>query len=58
MPDFDESIWVTQKMIAELFSIQRPAIAKHLSSIPSSRELELDSVCSIIEHTAEGCNGI
>lgn len=55
---FDESIWMTQKMIAELFLIQRPAVTKHLPNILSSGELEFDSVCSIMEHTAEGYNGI
>jgi hypothetical protein len=29
----DESVWLTQKAIAELFGVQRPAITKHLLNI-------------------------
>jgi death-on-curing family protein len=47
-----DTIWVTQKSIAALFGIQRPAITKHLSNIFKSRELNKSSVCSVLEHTA------
>jgi len=47
-----ETVWLTQKALAELFGVQRPAITKHLSNIFSTKELEEDSVCSILEHTA------
>jgi len=50
---FDESVWLTQNMIAELFDVQRPAITKHLKNIFDSEELEEDSVSSILEHTAK-----
>ncbi|WP_074243202.1 virulence protein RhuM/Fic/DOC family protein [Chitinophaga niabensis] len=46
------TIWLTQKQIAELFGIQRPAITKHLSNIFKTNELEESSVCSKMEHTA------
>jgi hypothetical protein len=49
---FEESVWLTQNMIAELFDVQRPAITKHLKNIFESGELEEDSVSSILEHTA------
>jgi hypothetical protein len=49
----DETFWITQKKIAELFGVQRPAITKHLKNIFESGELEEDSVSSIMEHTAE-----
>lgn len=49
----NDTIWLTQKQIAELFGIQRPAVTKHLSNIFKTKELEEDSVCSILEHTAE-----
>jgi len=49
---FDESIWLTQAMIAELFDVQRPAITKHLKNIFGSSELDENSVSSILEHTA------
>ncbi len=48
----DESFWLTQKRMAELFGVQRPAITKHLKNIFETRELVEDSVCSILEHTA------
>ncbi|WP_366186127.1 virulence RhuM family protein [Flavobacterium ovatum] len=49
----NESVWLTQKAIAELFGVQRPAITKHLINIFESGELEENSVSSILEHTAE-----
>ena len=49
---FDESVWLTQNMIAQLFDVQRPAITKHLKNIFDSKELEETSVSSILEHTA------
>lgn len=49
----DESVWLTQKAIAELFGVQRPAITKHLLNIFESGELQENSVSSILEHTAE-----
>jgi hypothetical protein len=48
----DETLWMTQKKIAELFGVQRPAITKHLKNIFDSGELEENSVSSILEHTA------
>ena len=49
----DESVWLMQKEIAELFGTQRPAITKHLRNIYKSSELSEKSVCSILEHTAK-----
>ncbi len=49
----DETFWMTQKKIAELFGVQRPAITKHLKNIFGSGELEENSVSSILEHTAD-----
>lgn len=46
-----ETIWLTQKQIAELFGTKRPAITKHLKNIFLSGELEENMVCSILEHT-------
>ena len=48
----DETVWLTQKALAELFGVQRPAVTKHLRNIFTSGELSEDSVCSILEHTA------
>ncbi len=33
----DETFWMTQKKMAELFGVQRPAITKHMKSIGSSK---------------------
>ncbi len=49
----NETLWLTQKRMAELFGVQRPAITKHLKNIFDSKELDETSVCSILEHTAE-----
>lgn len=49
----DENFWMTQKKMSELFGVQRPAITKHLKNIFESGELDEDSVCSKMEHTAE-----
>ena len=48
----NETVWLTQQKIAELFGVQRPAVTKHLKNIFKSGELNEDSVSSILEHTA------
>jgi len=48
----DETVWLTQEKIAQLFGVQRPAITKHLKNIFNSGELQEFSVSSILEHTA------
>jgi hypothetical protein len=48
----NETIWLTQKMMAELFGVGVPAINKHLSNIFESSELVENSVISILETTA------
>lgn len=48
----NETVWLTQKALAELFGVQRPAVTKHLGNIFTTGELSEDSVCSILEHTA------
>ena len=46
----NETIWLTQAQIAELFGTKRPAITKHINNIYNSNELEVNSTCSILEH--------
>jgi hypothetical protein len=46
-----ENVWLTQKRMAELFGVQRPAITKHLKNIFESCELQEEVVSSILEHT-------
>jgi hypothetical protein len=47
-----ETVWLTQKAIAQLFGVQVPAISKHLKNIFESGELNENSVVSILETTA------
>ena len=49
----NETIWLTQKRMAELFGVGVPAISKHLKNIFESNELDRDSVISILETTAD-----
>ena len=46
----NETVWLTQQQIANLFGTKRPAITKHLANIYKSGELEENSTCSILEH--------
>ena len=48
----DETAWLTQAQIAELFETKRQAITKHLKNIFQSGELIENSVCSFLELTA------
>ena len=49
----DETIWATQKTIAELFDVGVPAISKHLKNIFESGELQMEVVVSKMEITTE-----
>lgn len=48
----NESIWLTQQKIADLFGVDRTVITKHLRNIFLSRELDENSVCAKNAHTA------
>lgn len=48
----DETIWCTQKAMAQLFGVGVPAISKHLKNIFEEGELQMDSVISKMETTA------
>lgn len=45
----DETIWLTQKSMAELFGVEVPAISKHLTNIYDEGELIQDSTVSKME---------
>lgn len=47
----NETIWLTQQKIADLFGVQRPAVSKHLKNIFETGELKEEVVSSILEHT-------
>ena len=48
----DETVWLTQQQIADLFGVKQPAISKHLKNIFNDGELDENSVYSILEYTA------
>ncbi len=45
----DETVWLTQQQMADLFGTQRQAITKHLKNIYDSAELDRASTSSILE---------
>ncbi|MCD4814145.1 virulence RhuM family protein [bacterium] len=49
----DETFWLSQKKMGELFGVNRPAITKHLKKIFESGELDEKVVSSILEHTTQ-----
>ena len=49
----DETLWLTQKQLAELFEVNVPAISKHLKNIFDTNELIESSVISKMETTAK-----
>ncbi|MDY3143050.1 MAG: RhuM family protein [Parabacteroides sp.] len=48
----NDTVWLTQQQIADLFGVRQPAISKHLKNIFESGELDEISVHSILEYTA------
>ena len=49
----DETVWLTQKQMAELFDKDRRTITRHIQNIYKDEELDENTVCSFFEHTAE-----
>ena len=49
----DETVWLTQKQMAELFGKDRRTITRHIQNIYKDEELDQNTVCSFFEHTAE-----
>jgi hypothetical protein len=50
---YNETLWLTQKKMAELFEKDRSVITKHLKAIFKDQELSENSVCANFAHTAE-----
>ena len=48
----NETLWLTQRQIAELFDKDRSVITKHIKNIFEEGELVENSVCAKIAHTA------
>jgi len=47
-----ETLWMSQEQMGDLFSVGRQAITKHLKNIFKNQELIEEAVCSKMEHTA------
>lgn len=45
----DETFWLTQKAMAELFDVNPQAITKHLRNIYEEEELDKETTCSKME---------
>ena len=45
----DETFWLTQKAMAELFDVNVPAVSKHLQNIYEEQELSRDATISKME---------
>ena len=53
----DENLWLTQKMMGELFSVTKQTISEHLKNVFESRELIEDSVVrNFLTTAADGKN--
>ncbi|MDP2944029.1 MAG: RhuM family protein [bacterium] len=48
----NETVWLSQKRMAELFDKNRKTITRHIQNVFKERELEKNSVCSESKHTA------
>lgn len=49
----DETVWLTQKQMSELFQTDRSSITKHIRNVIQSGELDEKSVCAIFAQTAK-----
>lgn len=49
----DETVWLSQQQMADLFDKNRKTITRHIQNIYKDEELEESSVCSFFEHTAK-----
>jgi prophage maintenance system killer protein len=47
-----ETVWLTQKDLADLFKTERSVITKHIRNIFNTKELDRNSVCAKFAHTA------
>ena len=45
----NDTFWLTQKAMAELFGVEVPAISKHLANIFETNELDEKATISILE---------
>ena len=48
----EETVWLSQKQMSELFATERSVITKHINNIFKTKELQRNSVCAKFAHTA------
>ena len=48
----DETVWLTQKQMGELFGKDRRTITRHIQNTYKDEELDENTVCSFFEYTA------
>ena len=48
-----DTFWLTQQQVGEVFNVQKAAISKHVKNIFESGELKENVVSSILEHTTQ-----
>jgi hypothetical protein len=48
----NETVWLTQQKIDDLFGVERSVVTKHLGNIFKTKEVDENSVCAIFAHTA------
>ena len=49
----DETVWLSQAQMAELFGRDRTVITRHINNIFKSEELNKEEVCAKFAHTSE-----
>ena len=47
----NDTVWLTQAQMAELFQTDRTSIVRHISNIYKVEELDRESTCAKIAHT-------
>jgi prophage maintenance system killer protein len=48
-----DTVWLTQKQMADLFDTERSVVTKHVRNIYNTKELDRKTVCAKFAHTAE-----
>ena len=46
----DETVWLSQAQIAQLFGVDRSVITKHIGNVFTIGELDEESTCAIFAH--------
>ena len=49
----EDTVWLTQKAIGQLFDVDRSVVTKHLKKIFTDGELDENSVCAFFAQTAD-----